>query len=79
MPWRLLAYDATNIVLKGIEDAQSNDPTKIKDAIQTLRDFQTVTGKITFGPDGNPVKDAVILKIDGKNRKSTFVSRVNPS
>ena len=73
-----LAYDATNIVLKGIEDAQSNDPTKIKDAIQNLKDFQTVTGKITFGQDGNPVKAAVILQIDGKDKRSIFVGRVNP-
>ncbi|MGD0153866.1 MAG: ABC transporter substrate-binding protein [Thermacetogeniaceae bacterium] len=73
-----LAYDATNIVLKGIEDAQSNDPTKIRDAIQNLKDFQTVTGKITFGADGNPIKAAVILKIDGKNKKSAFAASIQP-
>lgn len=74
-----LAYDATQIVLKGIEDSQSNDPTKIKDAIQNIKDFQIVTGKISIGQDGNPVKAAVILQIDGKDKKSKYIDTVQPS
>ncbi len=73
-----LAYDATNLVLGGITNAASTDPTKIRDAIQNLKDFQTVTGKISFGADGNPIKSAVILKIDGKNKKSTFAASIKP-
>jgi branched-chain amino acid transport system substrate-binding protein len=73
-----LGYDATQIVLKGITDAQSTDSTKIRDAIQNLKNFQMVTGTISFGSDGNPVKAAVVLKVSGADKKSTFAARIQP-
>jgi branched-chain amino acid transport system substrate-binding protein len=71
-----LAYDATLILLKGIEDANSSDPAKIKDAIKALQNFQTVSGSITYDENNNPVKSAAILQI--KDGKQVFVKSVNP-
>ncbi|MEW6547110.1 MAG: ABC transporter substrate-binding protein [Bacillota bacterium] len=70
-----LAYDATVLLLKAIEKAGSDDPTKIRDALQSL-EMDTVSGRISFDKDGNPVKPAVILQISGGKQK--YVATVRP-
>ncbi|TYO97341.1 ABC transporter substrate-binding protein [Desulfallas thermosapovorans] len=72
-----LAYDATKLLLKAIEDANSNDPAKIKDAMQAIKDFPVVSGNITFDADGNPVKSAAILQVQ-KDGSYKFVTNVQP-
>ena len=37
----------------------------MRDALAATKDFSGVTGKITMDADRNPVKPAVILKIEG--------------
>lgn len=71
-----LTYEAAQILFKAIEETNSKDPAKLKDAIQNLKDFQTVTAKISFDKDGNPIKAAAILQI--KNGKQVFVTSVAP-
>jgi branched-chain amino acid transport system substrate-binding protein len=71
-----LAYDSAKIVLEAIRVANSKDTTKIRDAMQGIKDFTTVSGKVTFDKDGNPVKSAVILQI--KDGKQKYVETVNP-
>ena len=71
-----LCYDATNLLLNAIDTAKSNDPVKIKDALKATKDFQAVSGKITFDANGDPVKSAAILQI--KDGKQAFVTSVNP-
>lgn len=63
-----LTYDATNLLLNAIKTANSNDPTKIKDALQATKGFSAVSGSdISFDQDGNPVKPVTILQVkDGK-------------
>jgi len=72
-----LAYDACSLLLNAVKTANGKDPAKIKDALQATKDFQTVSGKITFDKDGNPIKAATILqaKADGKQ---AFVATVSP-
>lgn len=72
-----LAYDATKLVLKAIEDANSNDPAKIKEAMQSIKGFPVVSGNITFDADGNPVKSAAILQVQ-KDGGYKFITTVNP-
>lgn len=73
----VLAYDAASMLMHSIETANSKDPTAIRDALQNISDFETVTGgKMTFDKDGNPIKPAVILQI--KEGKQTFVTTVSP-
>lgn len=73
-----LAYDATNILLSAIDTAKSGEADKIRDAIQATKDTQLVSGKISINEEGNPIKSAVILKVDGADKTAKFVTRVNP-
>ncbi len=71
-----LAYDATKLLLNAIKTANSDDPAKIKDALQATSSFPTVSGKITYDKDGNPIKSAAILQIKGG--KQVYVDTVSP-
>ncbi|MDZ4041955.1 MAG: ABC transporter substrate-binding protein [Eubacteriales bacterium] len=71
-----LAYDATKLLLKAIEDAGSTDPAAIRDAMKALNGFGVVSGSITFDENGNPIKSAAILQIKDGTQK--FITIVNP-
>ena len=71
-----LAYDATNLLLEAIRKAGSDDPKKIREALASIKDFQAVSGKSTLDRNGDSVKSAAILKIEGGRQK--FVKMVNP-
>ena len=71
-----LAYDATNLLLEAIRKAGSDDPKKIRDALASIRDFKAVSGKSTLDGNGDMIKSAAILKIEGGRQK--FVKMVNP-
>lgn len=71
-----LCYDATNLLLNAINTTKSNDPAKIKEALQATKDFKAVSGNISFDENGNPVKAAAILQIKGG--KQVYVTTVNP-
>jgi len=70
-----LGYDATNLMLDAIQRAGKTDGASIKDAL-TKTDLQTVTGKVKFDGDRNPVKSAVIIEVKGG--KQVFKTTVNP-
>jgi branched-chain amino acid transport system substrate-binding protein len=70
-----LAYDATVILLSAIRKTESIDPDALKEAIRTGA-VPGVSGTITFDEKRNPIKSAVILKIN--NGKQVFVERVAP-
>lgn len=60
-----LAYDASLMLIDAIKRANSFDPVKIKDALETTN-IKGITGKIVIGKDThNPEnKDAAIIKLD---------------
>ncbi len=69
-------YDAVMLLADAIRRAGSLDRTKIRDALAKTRDFQGISGNITFDEHGDPVKSAVIMKItDGTPR---YYKIVNP-
>lgn len=70
-----LTYDAGSLLIKAIEKAGSTEPDKIKDAMKSLS-VEVVSGKVSFDEKRNPVKSAVIIKVeDGKQK---FIKKVNP-
>lgn len=71
-----LAYDATNLLINAIKTANSNDPDKIREAMQNTKDFPTVSGKVTFDANGDSVKPLAILKI--ANGTQEWEATVNP-
>jgi len=68
-----LGYDAVYCVADAARRAGSNDPVKLMKAINSLKDVETVCGKITMGPDREVIKPAVIQETGEKEHK--FVKR----
>ena len=71
-----LGYDAANLLFDAIRKANSDDPAKIKDALATIKGYKGVTGRFTIDRNGDPIKSAVIIRIE--NGKQKFVKVVNP-
>lgn len=71
-----LGYDAVYFLAQGIEEAGKVDPEAIKDALTNIKEFSGVTGTFTLDENRNPIKSAVVLKIE--NGEQVFVKRVNP-
>ncbi|MDP4088115.1 MAG: ABC transporter substrate-binding protein [Bacillota bacterium] len=68
-----LAYDAGKLLVDAISKAGTTDGAKVRDAVQNLNDT-VVSGNITFDKDRNPVKGAVIIKIE--NGKQVLKTKV---
>jgi branched-chain amino acid transport system substrate-binding protein len=73
--WAALGYDAAALLLDSITRAQSTDPAKIKDAINATAAFKGVTGVIALDKHRNPLKSAVIMKIE--RGKAVYETRVS--
>ncbi|MGQ9497691.1 MAG: ABC transporter substrate-binding protein [Desulfotomaculales bacterium] len=61
-------YDAVMLIADAIKKAKSADPAKFKEALKETKDWQGVTGTITFGPDREPIKSPVYL-LEVKNQQ----------
>ena len=70
-----LAYDATNLLLQGIQNAGADNTDKVKAALEGIT-FNAVSGKITFDAQHDPIKGAVIIHVKGG--KKVFDSFVSP-
>ncbi len=71
-----LAYDATMIYLQSLDNAKKPTPEEVVKALDGLRNFRGVTGTISFDKNGDPVKSAVILRVEKDGFK--YVTTVNP-
>lgn len=70
----VMGYEAGRMVLDAIKRAGSIDPVKIRDALASTRDFVSVTGKMTVGPDRNVRKRLVVTHItDGRPKFFTGI------
>ncbi len=77
-----LSFDAVNIVLKAIQDAGLTgdlkaDRVAIKDAIAAIQSYPGITGNMTFTPEGDPIKDAVVVKVNDAG-EFEFVANLQP-
>jgi branched-chain amino acid transport system substrate-binding protein len=69
-----LGYDLGMYIADAITRAGSADPTAIKDALASTKDFQGVTGTFSMGADHNPIKSAVVIGLkDGVQDSSVKV------
>jgi branched-chain amino acid transport system substrate-binding protein len=71
-----LGADAYFLLVDAIKRAGSTDGTKIREALDSTKAFQGVSGTITMGEGGNPIKSMVINKVEGG--KFVYVTTVNP-
>ena len=61
------AYTTLRILAEAIANAQSTEPTAIRDALANIRDFDTVFGKFSFDTNGDAVYDAKVLIVKDGN------------
>lgn len=71
-----LAYDAVQLLVQAIKDANSTNPEDIKNALSKIKDFEGVTGKMTIDKQHNPVKAGVIIEF--KDGKQVMNTRIEP-
>jgi ABC-type branched-subunit amino acid transport system substrate-binding protein len=50
--WSLLGYEAVFLIARAMEDAKSPLPQDTVIAMRNLKDFETITGKLSCGSDG---------------------------
>jgi branched-chain amino acid transport system substrate-binding protein len=70
-----LAYDATNLLLNAIVEANSTNPEDVRAALERIT-FHGVTGRLYFDGQHNPIKPAVVLAI--KEQGVVFEELVMP-
>lgn len=58
------AYDSVNMVFDAIKRANSTDRTAIRDALAATKDFDGVTGKLTFTDVGDIARKYMVLTIE---------------
>ncbi|MEO8587350.1 MAG: ABC transporter substrate-binding protein [Acidobacteriota bacterium] len=72
-----LTYDSFKLLVKALAGASSPDREPVREALSKIRDFEGVTGKMTFRDgSGDPVKSAVMMRIE--DGKPVFVTTVDP-
>ncbi len=71
-----LSADAYFLLVDAIKRAGSTEGPKVRDALAGTRDFKGVSGSLTMGPDGNPVKSIIINKVE--NGKFVYYMTVTP-
>ncbi len=71
-----LTYDAAQLLCQAVTQAGSLDRQKVRDALAAVKEFDGVTGKMTFKGTGDPIKSAVILQV--KDGKFTYLTSVQP-
>lgn len=69
-----LSYEAYNLLVDTIEKVGSTDGVKLRDALAATKDYEGVTGFVTFDENGDATKAAVIKTV--KDGKFTYLSSV---
>jgi len=70
-----LGYDAAYLLADAINRAGSADPEAIKNALAATKDFEAVTGTMSFDEFHNPVKEiAIIEMVDGNQVLKTKIA-----
>lgn len=78
-----LTWDATRIVIQAIQDSGKvtgklrKVRKNLKNAIGNIAEFDGITGKMKFDNEGDPIKCAVVVKIDDKG-EFVFTKSVCP-
>ena len=77
-----LTWDAMGLVMQAIQNTGglsgdlAQDRAAVKDALGQIKDFAGITGNMTFTPEGDPIKCAVLVQI--KDGAFTFYKQVCP-
>ncbi|MCD4719248.1 MAG: ABC transporter substrate-binding protein [Desulfobacula sp.] len=75
-----LTWDALQLAQQAIQDAGKitgkieKDRAAVKDALTKIKNFAGITGNMTFTPEGDPIKCAVIVKINDSGEYEFYKS-----
>ena len=75
-----LTWDALRLTQQAIQDAGKitgkieKDRIAVKDALANIKNFAGITGNMTFTPEGDPIKCAVIVKINDSGEYEFYKS-----
>jgi branched-chain amino acid transport system substrate-binding protein len=75
-----LTWDALRLAQQAIENAGKltgkieTDRTAVRDALAKIKNFAGITGNMTFTEEGDPIKCAVIVKINDKGKYEFYKS-----
>ena len=72
----VLSYDCALVVIDAIKRAGSDDPEKIRQALEETKKLQITTGLLSIDNNHNPIKSAVVVEI--KNGQQIFKEKINP-
>ena len=72
----VLGYDCALVVIDAIKRAGSDDPEKIRQALEETKKLQITTGILSIDNNHNPIKSAVVVEI--KNGQQIFKEKINP-
>lgn len=72
----VLGYDCALVVIDAIKRAGSDDPKKIRQALEETKKLQITTGLLSIDNNHNPIKSAVVVEI--KNGQQIFKEKINP-
>ena len=53
--WAVVNADGLRAIIHGVEQTKSFDTKKISDFLHTLKDFEGITGPVTFREDGERI------------------------
>jgi branched-chain amino acid transport system substrate-binding protein len=69
-----LTYDGIQLLLSAITSQKRIDSESIRDGLYALGPYEGVTGTIDYIDDGNPQREAVVLRFEGGNVR--FVRKI---
>ena len=75
-----LTFDSINLLLQAVKDTGGlsgdvkADRGAVKDALGKVQDFAGITGNMSFTPEGDPIKCAVVVKINEEGQYSFYKS-----
>ncbi len=75
-----LTWDAIRLLVQAIQNTGGltgdleKDRDNVKNALAQIKDFEGITGKMTFTPEGDPIKCAVVVKISDKGEFEFYKS-----
>ena len=72
----VLGYGCALVVIDAIKRAGSDDPEKIRQALEETKKLQITTGLLSIDNNHNPIKSAVVVEI--KNGQQIFKEKINP-
>ncbi|MFN3648779.1 MAG: ABC transporter substrate-binding protein [Armatimonadota bacterium] len=67
-----LGYDSVKLVVDAARRAGSMERQAIRDALEQTKEFNGVAGRVSIDAQHNPVKSAVVVKVEERDGKAVF-------